>query len=115
MTAARLAGRINALLARQAELLGAGDIPGAAAVSARLDTLAAGLSRLGPDAGAAPALAALRDRASRNAQLIQAAREGVADARRFLTADQAAGFAGYDAQGRRATIGGSGPRHDRRG
>lgn len=118
MTTAQLVAALDRHLCQQAEAVRRGDLQAAMASAPTIDKLVTRLRALGTAPGRGPAAQEwqrLRDRAAISARLLQAARAGVARARRLIAEGNApTGFSGYDAHGRSLTIGGATPRQSYR-
>lgn len=107
MTANRIFRKLDAQLRAQAECLRAGRLNEALALAPRIETLVEQLQTT--KVTDAVLVEALRAHGDRNARLIEAARQGVKDARRMLEPAVAqTGFQTYDAQGRSSRIGDAG-------
>lgn len=110
MSTERVVRRLETLLKTQAKYLQSGNLGGALAMAPGIEKLVEKLEADGmPPKSAARSVVNLRDQASRNADLITAARQGVDSAREMLRQiDNTDGFQAYDAQGRATRIGNSG-------
>ena len=97
-----------ALLERERACLLRGDLSGVAALAREKETLAAAFAEAAGRADPA-AIAALRDRAARNRDLLEAAMQGIRRVSARLSAYRQVqrSMDTYDPQGRRATIAGA--------
>ncbi len=114
MSAAAQARQISSLLERQREDLRKGDFEALRKLAPTLIRAAGALEQVRPDMGDEPALQAVKGEATRQAELLSAALNGLRAAEAHLRAKPEPAFTGYDAMGRQAAIGRARPSVERR-
>ena len=110
MSTERVVRRLETLLKSQAQYLQSGNLGGALAMAPGIEKLIDKLETAGlPPKSAAGSVVGLRDQATRNADLITAARQGVEAAREIVSQIETSdSFQAYDAQGKAMRIGSGG-------